>query len=40
MNIVNKILDWADPYWSWSNLWKLILWLFVLWVVHSALHMM
>ena len=35
---IEAILDWADPYWAWSNLWKLIVVLVIVYFGHNLMH--
>ena len=32
------VLDKLDPYWTWSNLWKLIAIIIVVWFGHGLMH--
>jgi len=37
-NNVSEFLDWLDPYWSLSNLIKLVALLLIVWLGHSLMH--
>jgi hypothetical protein len=38
MDKVNWVLDELDPYWTWSNLWKLAIIIMVVWFGHGLMH--
>jgi len=38
MKIAYWVIDELDPYWSWSNLWKLAIIILVAWFGHSLMH--